>query len=162
MRTVQKLAVVICNVRSAHNVGSVFRTADAAGIQHLYICGLTPTPKHPKVAKTALGAERSVSWEYRAQAGRLLKELKKNGWYLVALEQTKKSKDVFSFRLPFPAAIVVGNEVSGLPSSLLKLCDVAAEIPMRGIKESLNVSVAFGIAAYAFRHHEQRSSTKKR
>ncbi len=158
----QKLAVVICNVRSAHNVGSMFRTADAVGIQHLYLCGLTPTPEHPKVAKTALGAERAVSWEHRAQAGRLLKELKKRGWYLVALEQTEKSKDVFSLRLPYPAAVVVGNEISGLPASLIKLCDAVAEIPMRGIKESLNVSVAFGIAAYAFRHHEQGSSTKKR
>ncbi len=173
----QKLAAVICNVRSAHNVGSMFRTADAAGIQHLYLCGLTPTPipsasgratgqapfsAAAKIAKTALGAERSVSWEHRAQASRLLKELKKKGWYLVALEQTKKSKDIFSLRLPSPAAMVVGNEISGLPLSLLKLCDVTAEIPMRGTKESLNVSVAFGVAVYALWRHEQESSTKKR
>ncbi len=148
MRTVQKLVAVICNVRSAYNVGSLFRTADAAGIRHLYLCGFTPTPEHPKVAKTALGAERSVPWEYRAQAGRLLKELKRNGWYLVALEQTRRSKDIFSFKPRFPAALIVGNEVRGVSKPLLKQCDAIVEIPMHGKKESLNVSVAAGIALY--------------
>jgi 23S rRNA (guanosine2251-2'-O)-methyltransferase len=146
--TPPRFVVVIHNVRSALNVGSIFRTADAAGVGKIYVCGYSPTPKHDKVRKTALGAEESVPWECHRQTWRLLERLKQEGYRIVALEQTKGSENVFTFRPRFPVALVVGNEVRGLSRPILDRADAVIEIPMRGAKESLNVAVAFGIAAY--------------
>ncbi len=145
---VPKFVLILPNIRSGHNVGAIFRTADGAGVDKLYLTGYTPCPPHTQIDKVSLGAEKFVSWEYKKQAGRLLKELKKAGYNMVALEQTKTSADVFKWKPKFPIALVLGNEKTGVSKSLLKYCDLAVEIPMKGKKNSLNVSVAAGIAMY--------------
>ena len=145
----QKMSLVLSNIRSRENVGSIFRTADAAGVNKIYLCGITPTPPHEKISKTALGADRYVPWECHKQAWRLLAKLKGEGMNIVALEQTKESKDVFKFKPKFPLVLVLGNEVKGLSPRILEYCDKKISIPMYGKKESLNVAVAAGIALYA-------------
>jgi len=149
----KKMILVLCNVRSRENVGSIFRTADAVGVSKIYLCGITPTPPHEKISKTALGAETYVQWEYRKQAWRLLLELKnkKSKCKIVGLEQTRDSQNIFTFKPKFPLALVVGNEVNGLSPQILKYCDKKVFIPMYGKKESLNVSVATGIALFQLR-----------
>jgi 23S rRNA (guanosine2251-2'-O)-methyltransferase len=136
------------NIRSLHNVGSMFRTADGAGIKKLYLCGETGAPPRAEIAKTALGAEEVVHWEYWMDTKECIAKLKKEGVRIVALELAPKSVDYRTFVAKGPVCLVVGSEVKGLPSALLALCDDCIQIPMRGIKESLNVSVAFGIAVY--------------
>lgn len=151
------MIAILENIRSVHNVGSIFRTADAAGIERVVLCGLTPKPidRFKRVrddfAKTALGAEKSVAWEYEQTAADAVRRLKEEGWRIVALEQTEKSKNVFESDATDKKkiALVVGNEVEGVSAGILEEADEIVEIPMRGAKESLNVSVAFGIAAYA-------------
>jgi len=153
--------VVVENIRSAENVGSLFRTADALGIQKIFLCGITPIPisigRKPgtdKIAKTALGAEQTVAWEYASQTWRVAEQLKRKGVRVVALEQSPKSIALQKFEPKFPLALALGNEVNGVSSAVLKRCDNVVEIPMRGQKESLNVAVAFGIAAYQIVKHE--------
>ena len=143
-----EIYLVLNDIRSRENVGSIFRTADAAGVAKIYLCGITPTPPHDKISKTALGAEKYVPWEYHKQAWRLLEKLKKDGINIVALEQTKGSEGLFKFKPKFPLALVVGNEVSGISPKILKYCDKKISIPMYGKKESLNVAVAAGVALY--------------
>ncbi|MCX6703104.1 MAG: RNA methyltransferase [Candidatus Zambryskibacteria bacterium] len=146
--------VLLHNIRSTHNVGSIFRTADAGGVSHIYISGYTPSPldqfkrKQKDIAKTALGAEDSVAWSKAGTLKKLIATLKIDGFSVVALEQSKKSVDYKKVELGEKVLLVVGNEVKGMSPELLKLADVVAEIPMRGEKESLNVSVAFGIALF--------------
>ncbi|MFA6295766.1 MAG: RNA methyltransferase [Patescibacteria group bacterium] len=140
--------LVLDNVRSRFNVGSIFRTADGAGIDKIYLCGITPAPPHSKIAKVALGAEKFVPFESVKITWRILKKLKESGYNIVALEQTKKSINYFEYKPKFPVALVLGNEVTGLSKDILKYCDEFIEIPMKGKKESLNVSVACGIVAY--------------
>jgi tRNA G18 (ribose-2'-O)-methylase SpoU len=140
---------VICdNIRSLENIGSIFRTADALGVAKIYLCGICGTPPNEKIAKTALGAENSVPWEYYKQTGRLIDKLKKDKVNVVALEQSKGSVGLRDFKPTFPMALIVGNEVRGVSKSALKRCNRIVEIEMLGKKESLNVSVAFGIAGY--------------
>ena len=139
---------ILDNVRSRENVGSMFRTADAAGIAKLYLCGITPVPPHPKISKTALGAENTVPWEYHRHTWRLIEKLKKDRIFIVALEQHKRAKSLFILKLRYPAAFIVGNEVQGVSPAVLKRAGTVACIPMAGKKESLNVAVAFGIAAF--------------
>ena len=146
--------LILDNIRSRENVGSIFRTADAAGVSKIYLCGITPCPPHPKIEKASLGAETFVLWESYKQTWRLLDNLKKDGIEVVALEQTKESINVFKLR-PIGGksiALVVGNEVKGLSPQILKYCDKKISIPMYGKKESLNVSVAAGIALYSIRN----------
>jgi tRNA G18 (ribose-2'-O)-methylase SpoU len=126
----------------------MFRTADGAGVNKIYLTGYTAKPPHPQLDKVSLGAEKSVPWEYHSQAWRLLKQLRKIGYNIVALEQTADSINIFKWQPKFPLAIVMGNEVTGVPKSLLKYCDTAVEIPMLGKKKSLNVSVAAGVILY--------------
>ncbi|MCK5475081.1 MAG: RNA methyltransferase [Candidatus Pacebacteria bacterium] len=145
--------VVICDsLRSLHNVGSVFRTADGAGIDKVYLCGITGMPdtqKHQRqISKVALGAQDYVKWEYVKQSWRLVEKLKKEGYQIVSLEQTSKSVNYTKFKPKFPMALIIGNEGKGVKKSLLERSDEIIDIPMRGQKESLNVSVAFGIVAY--------------
>jgi tRNA G18 (ribose-2'-O)-methylase SpoU len=141
--------VVIChNIRSAYNIGSVFRTADGAGAVKIYLTGYTPAPPHPGISKTALGAEKVVEWEKFAKLDGLLKKLRKEKYKIIALEQSKKSVPLDLFKSKGNVALILGNEVRGLRPVVLDKCDKIIEIPMRGEKESLNVSVAFGIAAY--------------
>ncbi|MEX2090931.1 MAG: RNA methyltransferase [Candidatus Paceibacterota bacterium] len=149
-QTVKKMIVVLVNIRSRENVGSIFRTADAVGVDKIYLCGITPMPPHDKISKTALGAEEYVSWEYHKQTARLLKKLRDEGLGLIALEQTTDAVNIFKLKTlgSRPIALIVGNEVKGLSPQILKYCDKKIAIPMYGKKESLNVAVAFGIAVY--------------
>lgn len=145
--------VVICDsLRSLYNVGSVFRIADGAGVDKIYLCGITGRPDNTKaknkISKVALGAEEVVEWEYVWQAAKPVNKLQEEGYQIVSLEQSPKSIDYNKFKPKFPIALIIGNEKSGIRKSILDLSDKIIEIPMRGQKESLNVSVAFGIAAY--------------
>lgn len=154
--------LILDNIRSRENVGSIFRTADAVGVKKIFLCGITPQPKNfqqqgisskyygeDKISKTALGAEKWIPWEYRRDTWRLIIELKKKGINACALEQTKKSQNIFQHKPKFPLALILGNEVRGISSKILKHCDKIVNIPMHGKKESLNVSVAAGVALYS-------------
>lgn len=149
-----KKVVILDNIRSVYNVGSIFRTSDALGIDKIYLCGCTPTPTdrfgraRKDLAKVALGAEKDVPSEYGDDTKEIIKKLKKEGYQIIAIEQDKKSIDFKKVKPKYPVAIVMGNEVGGIDKKTLTLCDVIAEIPMIGNKESLNVSVSFGIAGY--------------
>lgn len=146
--------LILDNIRSAHNVGAIFRTADAVGISKIYLVGITPAPLdrfgrvRSDVAKASLGSEKSVKWESVKTLSPLFKKLKKIGYILVAIEQSKKSLDYKKIKLRGDTAFVVGNEVEGISRKALSACDIVAEIPMAGVKESLNVSVATGIALF--------------
>jgi len=145
----EKRIVVIChNIRSAFNVGSIFRTADGAGIRKIILGGYSAHPPHPKLLKTALGAERIVPYELIWQTWRVIDKLKNDGYNIIALEKNSQAKNIFKFKPKFPLALVLGNEVKGISKEILKRCDDVVFIPMRGKKESLNVSVAFGAAVY--------------
>jgi tRNA G18 (ribose-2'-O)-methylase SpoU len=148
--------LIIHNVRSVQNVGAMFRTADAAGINKIYLTGYTPAPldrfgrKRRDLAKSALGAEEFVSWEQKKNISSLLLKLKQDKFYIIAIEQDKNSVNykklkAESYELK---AFIVGAEVTGIPKNILEKCDIIAEIPMQGKKESLNVSVACGIALF--------------
>jgi tRNA G18 (ribose-2'-O)-methylase SpoU len=140
---------VICdNIRSLENIGSIFRTADALGVSKIFLCGICGTPPNDKIAKTALGAEKTIPFEYYKQTGRLIDKLKRDKIEVVALEQDKKSIDYRKYKPKFPVALLVGNEVKGVSKSILAKCDRIIELPMHGKKESLNVSVSFGVAGY--------------
>ncbi|MDX1688905.1 MAG: RNA methyltransferase [Candidatus Promineifilaceae bacterium] len=142
------------NVRSILNVGSIFRTADGAGIRPLHLCGITATPDHPKLAKTALGAETAVPWRYNSNGVDAAEALKAGGRQLWALESSGQSDALFDIQ-PDPAGapivLVVGHERAGVDPGILTLCDRVLHIPMQGVKASLNVATAFGIAAYYLR-----------
>lgn len=150
--------LILDNIRSAYNVGAIFRTADGAGVEKIYLCGYTPCPHdgskpyqtkaEKMIGKTALGAEKNVAWEKRENLEDLMDELKKGGIEIVALEKVDDSIGIGDLQPKFPMALVVGNEVEGISRSILQKCDQIVSIPMRGKKESLNVSVAAGIAIY--------------
>jgi len=140
---------VICdNIRSLENIGSIFRTADALGVSKIFLCGICGTPPNPKIAKTALGAEKTIPFEYYKQTGRLIDRLKKDKIQIVSLEQDKKAIDYRDFKPNFPVALILGNEVKGVSKKILEKSDKIIVLPMLGKKESLNVSVAFGVAGY--------------
>ena len=145
------LCVVLNNIRSLHNVGTIFRTADGAGIEKIWLCGITGYPPQGGIAKTALGAEQHVPWEYREDVIEVVKGLKKEGYQIVLLEQMQGSVSHDKFKPKTPVCLVVGNEVEGIADALQSMSDAAIEIDMDGIKNSLNVSVAFGIAVYQIR-----------
>ena len=166
----KEVAVLLHNVRSAHNVGSIFRTAEAAGVSRVFLSGYTPTPldrfgrPHKEIAKTALGAETFLRWEYEKRPHACIERLRKEGWEIVGVEQDTRARDYRSFKPVKPTLCIFGNEVLGLSKSIRDLCDDLIEIPMRGAmvrqahhprhtgcgKESLNVSVAAGVVL--FRH----------
>ena len=149
---------VICdNIRSLENIGSIFRTADAVGVKKIFLCGISGTPPNHKIVKTALGAEKTVPFEYHKQTWRLIEMLKQNKIFVVALEQDKKAIDYRTFKPKFPLALIVGNEVRGISQKILRRADAIISLPMRGKKESLNVAVAFGVAAYEI--NKKRIST---
>jgi tRNA G18 (ribose-2'-O)-methylase SpoU len=147
-RTVFPVCALIENIRSLYNVGSIFRTSDGAGIEHLYLGGYTGFPPRKEISKTSLGSVDYVPWTHDSDAITLAKDIKKRGYKLIALEHTKQSVGYDAFEYDFPLCFVLGNEVEGMSQELLDLCDSAIEIPMFGKKQSLNVSVAFGIIAY--------------
>lgn len=145
------IRLVLDNIRSVYNVGSIFRTAETLGISRIYCLGTTPAPldrfgrKRSDLAKVALGAEEIIPWEYTESCLSLLKKLKKENFQIIALEQADKSVDYKKVKVKTKAVIILGNEVEGVSSKLLKLANTIAEIPMAGKKESLNVSVATGV-----------------
>ncbi|MDD2766771.1 MAG: RNA methyltransferase [Candidatus Moranbacteria bacterium] len=158
MQEQQKCVLIIHNVRSAHNVGSLFRTADGAGIDYIFLTGYTPKPSkkssvfttkaEKELTKTALGAEESVPWKKSSSLSAVLATLREEGYEIVALEQSSKSVNYKAYIPKEKVALIVGNEVLGVDIKILKQCDVILEIPMWGKKNSLNVSVAGGIALY--------------
>lgn len=144
------LVLVLDNVRSALNVGSVFRTADAFAVEALYLCGISAQPPHREILKTALGSTESVAWQYFAQTTTALQQLREAGRHILALEQADQSVWLQDF-IPSPErayALVLGNEVEGVSSEVLALCDGALEIPQFGAKHSLNVAVAAGVSVW--------------
>jgi 23S rRNA (guanosine2251-2'-O)-methyltransferase len=148
--------VMLDNIRSIYNVGSFFRTADGAGVKHVHLCGTTPTPKNPRLAKTALGAQESVPWTYYRNGLAAARSLKDKGMRLWALEGGDESQPLPEAlkNLPgTPIVLVVGNEISGVDPGILDICDKIFSIPMNGIKTSLNAAVSFGIAIYTLRFH---------
>ena len=142
------ICVVLDSIRSLHNLGSIFRTCDGAGVSKVYLCGITGQPTDPKVAKTALGAEKTIPYEYKKHALTAVKDLKKQGYEVVSLELAKGSKRFDQVKYSKKTCLVLGNEVTGVRKSILKESDKVVFIPMYGEKESLNVSVAFGVAVY--------------
>lgn len=150
------LIIIAHNIRSAYNIGAVFRTADGMGAGKLFLTGYSPAPDTGSfqtaagkmIAKTALGAEKSLPWEKKTRLGPLLKKLKASYVQIVALEQDKKSIDYRKFKPSFPVALILGNEPKGVDRKILQGCDVIIELPMHGAKNSLNVAVALGVAGY--------------
>lgn len=149
------LHLILFNIRSVYNVGAILRTADGAGVAKVYLCGYTPTPvdrfgrKRKDMAKASLGAEDAVVWEHVENVTDCIQALKKQGVRVVAVEQAENSVPYTTLKLDQPTALVLGEEVEGIPGDILDLCDVIAEIPMHGTKESLNVSVATGVVVYS-------------
>lgn len=145
-------AVLLDNIRSAWNVGSILRSADGFGFTSAHMCGITPTPENEAVRKTSLSAENSVTWKYHKDAVALTIELKSKGWKIIALEEHERSiplPEIGTTTTSSPALLIVGNETSGVDPHLLNLCNEIYHIPMHGNKKSFNVAIAFGIAAYA-------------
>ena len=144
------LAILVDNVRSAWNVGSILRSADGFGFSHAYLCGITPTPENKSVAKTSLGGEDSVTWSHHKDAVKLVKGLKKEGWKIIALEEDERAQAIGkSGNGEQNSVLIVGNEVTGVDPELLDLADEIIYIPMYGQKKSFNVAVAFGVAGFA-------------
>lgn len=141
--------VLLDNVRSMNNVGSIFRTCDCLGINQIYLCGITPVPPHRDIHKTSLGAELSVSWEYAEDIESLLDRLKKENFRLIGLEQTSASQDIRKFvKDTRPMALVLGNEVDGISDSAMRKIEEFFEIPQFGTKHSFNVAVSCGVALW--------------
>ncbi|MFO7445177.1 MAG: RNA methyltransferase [Ignavibacteriaceae bacterium] len=144
--------VVLNSIRSNYNVGSIFRTTDGAMIEKLYLCGYTPHPPQKEILKTALGSTESVAWEYVKDPKEVVTMLKNQGIKICALEITSKSKEYYEIsESDFPLCMIVGNEITGVAQELIDLCDFTLEIPQYGIKHSLNVAVAYGIALFEMR-----------
>ncbi len=140
--------LVLDNIRSLENIGSIFRTADALGVKKIFLCGISGKPPHPKISKTALGAEKNIDFEYCFSVWKLIEKLKERRFQIIALEKTKNSKNYLNFKPKFPLALILGNEIKGVSQSALKRADKIIHLPMKGQKESLNVSVAFGVIGY--------------
>lgn len=150
----QKIPVVVVldNIRSQHNIGSVFRTSDAFLIDKIYLCGITATPPNNEIHKSALGAENTVSWEYHADTISIASELKQQGYQLIAIEQVSNSVFLQEFQ-PDPTqryALIFGNEVKGVDQAVIDVCNGSIEIPQGGTKHSLNISVSVGVVLWDF------------
>jgi len=149
-----EVEALLDNIRSVFNVGNMLRTADGAGIRHMHLCGITPAPNNPKLAKTALGAERSVPWTQHRDGLAAAGSLRKKGLRLWALEGGSRAESLFDARVDPqgpPIVLVVGSEISGVDPGILEQCERVLCLPMQGVKNTLNVAVAFGIAAYFLR-----------
>lgn len=147
----QPLVLVLDQLRSAYNTGSIFRSADAFRIAGIRLCGFTPVPPHREISKTALGAEHNVNWEHAARTLEAVEALKKQGFTIIAAEHTSASIPLQEFRWPeTPTAIVLGNEVFGIQQEVIELCDACVEIPQFGTKHSLNVAVSAGIILWDY------------
>jgi tRNA G18 (ribose-2'-O)-methylase SpoU len=153
--------VVVDNMRSLWNVGSIFRTSDGARISKIYLCGITGKPYRKEIEKTSLGAEYFVPWEYIKNSEEIVKKLKSEGVFIVLLEQTDKSIDLRKAEIKFPVCLVIGHERNGVSDEILKYADMSVEIPMFGVKHNLNVAVAYGIAVYELIKKYQDSKIQK-
>jgi 23S rRNA (guanosine2251-2'-O)-methyltransferase len=143
------ITIILDNIRSAYNVGAIFRTCDAAGISKLYLCGITPYPPHNKIPKTALGATKTVNWLRCETTEEAIEKFKKEEkGRVLAVEKVQGSVNFWKFNYTFPLALIFGHEVTGISKTILKLADGIIKIPMFGEKESLNVETACGIAVY--------------
>jgi tRNA G18 (ribose-2'-O)-methylase SpoU len=144
--------VLLDNIRSTFNVGAIFRSADGVGIRKIHLCGITPSPTNIKVHKTSLGSENTIQHEIHRNAVAVVQKFKQDGYRIWAIEKTNYSKSVFNFELndtSEPTLMILGNEIIGVDPDILALCDNHLHIPMLGLKNSLNVAIAFGIAAYS-------------
>jgi 23S rRNA (guanosine2251-2'-O)-methyltransferase len=144
-----QVEALLDNIRSAWNVGSIFRTSDGVGVQKLFLCGITPSPENAKVTKTALGAESTIPWEKYNNGVHLARVLKTKGYLLYALEDLPEAQPLYKVECDPknpPIVLIVGNEISGIDPGIIELCDQVISIPMLGKKKSYNVAVAFGIA----------------
>ena len=153
-KSISKISVLLDNLRSTLNVGSIFRSANCAIIEHIYCCGTTPTPAHSKFGKSGLNAEQTVPWSYHRNALDVISENKKNGFEITSLELTSDSKSIFEQhqnRIQNNNLLVVGNELSGVDPAILDLSDSIVYIPMLGSKNSLNVAIAAAISFYVYR-----------
>ena len=149
------LTVVLDNVRSLNNIGAIFRTCDAFAVERIMLCGISACPPSPEIRKTALGAEDSVTWEYHPTTDSCIAGLQREGYTLCCLEQVKGSIDLHEF-IPQQGrryALILGHEVNGVEQAIVNQCDICLEIPQRGTKHSLNVSVSGGIAIWHFFEH---------
>lgn len=144
----QPIHVVLDNIRSAYNVGSMFRTADACAVEHIHLCGMSAHPPHPKIEKTALGAHDYIPWTYYERTTRALEGLRDRGITVVAIEVTPEAVDHVAYEWPQPVAVVFGNEVTGINDRVMRRCDAAVKIPMLGYKNSINVATAFGVILF--------------
>lgn len=157
VRRTMPVVVILENIRSLWNVGSVFRSADAAGVQALVLAGFTGRPPRAEISKTALGAEESVPWSEAASAAEAAESLRAEGRFVIALERTESSVPIADADVRFPCALILGNEVAGLGADALARADLVCHIPMHGVKGSLNVAVAGGIAFYELRRAAERA-----
>lgn len=159
-----EIEIVLDNLRSAFNVGSILRTADGAGVKHAYLCGISPTPDNPKVAKTALSAEFAIPWSYATNGLETVADLKARGLPVWALEGggAAEQLDELLDQTPTRLALVAGNELAGVDPGILRLCDRVVFLPMQGFKRSLNVAVAFGIAIYLVRFASRPATLQDR
>ena len=155
------LSILCDDIRSLHNVGAIFRTADGVALQHLYLCGITGTPPRSEIRKTSLGAEETVAWSYHPDAVALVKTLRQQGQTIAVLEQTDTSIDYRQADYRFPMTLIIGHEYNGVRDDLLEWVDLAIDITMLGSKHSLNVSVAFAVAAYEIRRQWEESDKKQ-
>ncbi|MCA9730309.1 MAG: RNA methyltransferase [Candidatus Eisenbacteria bacterium] len=142
------LAAVLDNIRSAFNVGSIFRTSEAARIEHLHLCGITPYPPNEKLDHTALGTVHRVPWTHHLETRAALRALRRTGHTIWALELTESSRSLYAVQAPAPLALVFGHETAGIDRAVLDECDAVVQIPMSGRKNSLNVATAYGIALF--------------
>ena len=149
-----QVELILLDIRSTYNVGAIFRTGDAIGVSKIHLVGITPAPidrfgkPRSDIAKSALGSQISMPWNAVKTIAPLIAKLKKEGFQIIAIEQSKNSVDYKKITTNSKVAVILGNEVKGIPENVLKKCDIVAEIPMRGQKESLNVSVSCGIALF--------------
>ncbi|MEI6378441.1 MAG: TrmH family RNA methyltransferase [Candidatus Falkowbacteria bacterium] len=148
----REIILILPDIRSCWNVGAMFRTADGLGVSKVYLAGYTPAPPNPRIAKVALGAETWLPWEQAPDLNSLLTKLKQEGWQIVALEKTAASTDISQTSFGAKVALLVGNEVEGVPADSQALADNIVHIPMLGLKGSLNVAIATSIALYQIRH----------
>lgn len=142
------VTIVLDNIRSAFNVGSIFRTSDAGAVGHIHLCGMTAHPPHKKLEKTALGAFEYVPWTYHERTTDCLRQLGEQGVHRVAIEVTDRAVPMTEFNWPKPVAVIFGNEVTGINDRVMKHCDSVVKIPMLGYKNSMNVATAYGVVLY--------------
>jgi len=155
------VSVVLDNLRSAFNVGSIIRTADCALTDTIYCCGITAHPPHKKLEKTSLGALSYIQVEHRPSAYQAALEIKEKGIPIIALETTNQSRLIWKFNFPLPSALVLGNEALGVSQEVLEIADSIVEIPMLGFKNSINVAVAFGIVVHEIQRQHWQTLSKK-